>query len=144
MDSDKKSPELIITVGLPGSGKSTWARQQDGYVIVNRDSLRVMMHSGRPWSKEQEKLTRAARDSIIMLMLKKGQSVISDDTNFGQIGWTKNLADQAGAIYRVVYFTHVPVEVCIERDSKREGPAHVGEEVIRSMAERNGLLPEDA
>ena len=44
-------PVLVITRGLPGSGKSTWARQwvsQDPAhrAEVNRDSLRLMMHGG--------------------------------------------------------------------------------------------------
>lgn len=35
--------KLILTVGLPRSGKSTWAREQ-GFPIVNPDSVRLAIH----------------------------------------------------------------------------------------------------
>ena len=34
---------LILTVGLPRSGKSTWALQQ-GHPVVNRDGIRKALH----------------------------------------------------------------------------------------------------
>ncbi len=37
--------------------------------------------------------------------------------------------------------TWVPIEVCIKRDSKRTGSAHVGEKVIRDMAKRFNIKP---
>ena len=36
----KKEQEIIVTVGLPGSGKTTWARQQSGYVVLDSDDIR--------------------------------------------------------------------------------------------------------
>ncbi|HEX2774665.1 MAG TPA: AAA family ATPase, partial [Micromonosporaceae bacterium] len=39
---------LIVTRGLPGSGKTTYARTlQPRVVRVNRDDLRRMLHGGR-------------------------------------------------------------------------------------------------
>ena len=35
--------DLIVMVGLPRSGKTTWARKQ-GYPIVNPDSIRLAFH----------------------------------------------------------------------------------------------------
>lgn len=37
---------LYVTVGLPRSGKTTWARQQ-GFPIVNPDSIRLALHGQR-------------------------------------------------------------------------------------------------
>jgi predicted kinase len=37
---------LILTVGLPYSGKSTWAKSQN-FPIVNRDSVRLALHGER-------------------------------------------------------------------------------------------------
>lgn len=126
-------PALVITLGLPASGKSTYARTLTDHIRINRDDLRAMLHSV-PWSKERERLTMAARDSLITMMLRKGQNVICDDTNFGQTDWLQKLATQAGATSRIQDFTHIPIELCIERDSLRTGKACVGEQVIRNMA----------
>ena len=60
--------EVILLVGFPASGKSTFAKryfQSKGYVIVNRDTL-----------KTQEKCERTVAES-----LKAGQSVVVDNTN---------------------------------------------------------------
>ncbi len=78
----------------------------------------------------------AARDSLIMTMLRKGQNVVCDDTNFGQTDWLQKLATQAGATFLIVNFTHIPAALCIKRDDKRTGKARVGGEVIRNMAQR--------
>lgn len=51
--------------GFPGSGKSTFAEQYKGYVIVNRDTLKT-------WQKCVEVAKKA---------LKEGKSVIVDNTN---------------------------------------------------------------
>ena len=72
---------LTITRGLPGSGKTTWARQQGGAVRVNRDDLRRMLHGGPiglGWAEVQVTLAQRA---LIEALLRAGLNVISDDTN---------------------------------------------------------------
>jgi len=39
---------LILTVGLPRSGKSTWAAKK-GFPIVSPDAIRLAMHGMRKW-----------------------------------------------------------------------------------------------
>jgi len=51
---------LIITKGLPGSGKTTWAtayvldHPAGSEVRINRDSLRQMLHAGRLKGRKTE------------------------------------------------------------------------------------------
>ena len=63
-------PRLIVLRGLPGSGKSTWAReymaQRSGAVRINRDDLREMLHGDRPWNVIDEAVTVRARDALIV------------------------------------------------------------------------------
>lgn len=139
---------LIATRGLPGSGKSTWAERTAKHTpyltIVNKDNIRKkLVATGWTWSKEREKDVIAERDRLIVEALSNGISVISSDTNFGNhIKRLQDIAFRKGATFSVKDFTHVPLETCIERDSKRtEGK--VGEEVIRTMYNKY-IKPQDA
>lgn len=127
---------LTITRGLPGAGKTTWARTQKGAVRVNRDELRLMMHGGRLGTHEAEvQVTRAARAAITAL-LRAGTDVICDDTNLRAqlVKELAQLATAAGAQVVIKDFTGVPVEVCVERDAARPEP--VGAQVIHDMHQR--------
>jgi len=126
---------LIITRGLPASGKSTWAIEQiaknPGRTIrVNRDDIRASIHGGGKWSKTKEKATVAVRDAMIRAGLAQGLTVICDDTNLPQkvVDDLTFLAHEAKADVLVQDFTHVSPEECIKRDLARERT--VGAEVI--------------
>lgn len=131
-------PDIILTRGLPGSGKSSWSREQidnapGKYTRVNKDDLRLMMDNGR-WSKSNESAVLAARDAIIRIGLGNGRHVIVDDTNAHpkHLEAMKQIAKDYNNVRVLVQdFTHVPLDTCIERDLKRE--RSVGESVIRKM-----------
>ncbi len=127
---------LYITRGLPGSGKSTWARQQPGTVRVNRDDLRAMLHGGHTGEGWAERQVTAVQHAAVEALLKSGQSVICDDTNLRgkTVKDLAAIASECGATAEIVDFTHVPLEVCLERDAQR--PGSVGAEVIQRMHER--------
>lgn len=132
-------PKLIMTKGLPASGKSTWAKQQvlegNGRVKrVNKDDLRAMIDAGQ-WSKHNEKQILDIRNRIVDYYLSKGYDVIVDDTNLAPVheetlrGFTMD--DQYSATFEIEDFTDVPLRTCIDRDSAR--PNSVGEDVIRKQ-----------
>jgi predicted kinase len=136
--------KLIMTVGLPASGKSTWAKEQvlkSGGNIkrVNKDDMREMLDAGK-WSKNNEKHILMLRDEIIKHYLFEGLSVIVDDTNLApkHKKTLQALAKKYGATFETKSFLEVPIEICIERDLHRV--ASVGEKVIRSMYD-NFLKP---
>ena len=75
--------ELILTVGLPRSGKSTWAIQQ-GLPIVNPDSIRLALH-GQPFLKDAEPMVWViAKYMVTSLFLAGHSKVIVDATNTTQ------------------------------------------------------------
>jgi predicted kinase len=130
---------LTITRGLPGSGKTTWARKQRGAVRVNRDDLRRMLHGGilgLGWAEVQVTI---AQRSLVEALLRAGLNVICDDTNL-RARYVKEfaaLAAACGADFVVRDFTDVPVDVCVARDAGREPAERVGEEAIRAMWQRH-------
>ena len=71
---------LICTVGLPRSGKSSWAREQ-GAPIVNPDSIRLAIH-GQAFISEAEPFVWAtAKYMVKALFLAGHETVIVDATN---------------------------------------------------------------
>ena len=129
---------MTITRGLPGAGKTTWARRQRGAVRVNRDDLRRMLHggwSGQGWAEVQ---VSVAQRAAIEALLRAGVNVISDDTNLAGrvVRELSDLAGQCGASVVIKDFTDVPLEVCLERDAERDGDDRVGEDAIGAMHRR--------
>jgi predicted kinase len=127
---------VILLKGLPACGKSTWAREQiqanpGRYKRVAKDDLRAMMDNN-VWSKHNEQFVLKVRDTLILAALEEGFHVLVDDTNLHP----KHLATirelvKGQATVEVQDFTHVPLEVCLERDRHRQN--YVGEQVILSM-----------
>lgn len=122
--------------GLPGSGKTTWAKAQlkaapDKIRRVNKDDLRAMCH-GR-WSNEREREIVQLRNYAIGLFVGMGFDVIVDDTNFNPSheAALREMARAANAQFEIMEFT-ATLEECIARDKAR-GAAGVGEIVIRKM-----------
>ena len=129
--------KLIMTKGLPASGKSTWAKEQvrksGGHLKrVNKDDLRDMIDGG-VWSIENEENIVRIRDTLIINLLGRGFSVVVDDTNLSPIheARLKQIAQNFSIDFEVESFLHVPLLVCIQRDLAR--PNSVGERVINSM-----------
>lgn len=143
--------KLIITRGLPASGKTTWAKQiANGIttVRVNRDDLRDMGNDyqfvgGRAGT---EPTIRRQRNKLISDALLAGQNVICDDTNLEEktVRELHVLALTHGAEFVEHDMCDVPLDECIHRDKVRieRGERGVGETVIRSMAQRAKLPSE--
>lgn len=71
---------LVITIGLPQSGKSTWAKEQ-GLPIVSPDSIRLALH-GKPYIGLSEPFVWAvAKVMVRALFLSGNEEVILDATN---------------------------------------------------------------
>lgn len=130
---------VILTKGLPASGKSTWAMNEvkrNGFKRINRDLLRLMLDAG-DWSHANEKLIIQTRDALLADLLRKGHNVIIDDTNFDERSNWKQISNLLERLDIDVTLREqcFPIEVseAIERDSKRVGLACVGADVINRM-----------
>ena len=71
---------LILTVGLPRSGKTTWARLQ-GHPIVNPDSIRLALHGQRFYGPAEPTVWATAKLMVAALFGAGHKTVILDATN---------------------------------------------------------------
>lgn len=76
--------KLLMTYGLPASGKTTFAKglvaTQANWKRVNKDDLRAMLDAGK-WSSQNEKFILQVRDYLIGKFLNEKYNVVVDDTN---------------------------------------------------------------
>ena len=143
---------LTILVGLPGSGKTTWATEQVAIensrtVRLNRDDLRQMLHGG-VYSKENELIVRHLRNVMISTALANSLSVIIDDTNTRayqrqEIGTLADVIHPGLSRPLAVSYKYfdTPLDECIRRDALRENP--VGRDKIIEMADKMDPLPDN-
>lgn len=135
--------QLVITRGLPASGKTTWAKewvaqQPEGRARVNRDDLRFNLYDKYwPLTHGQEGHVTAVQKAAVTGLLKRNMSVVVDDTHLRLAharAWA-DLALELGVDFKVQEFTDVPLGLCIERDQKREewGERHVGSAAISDL-----------
>jgi predicted kinase len=128
--------KLVILRGLPGSGKSTRARELVdtlGYKRVNKDDLRSMIDNGR-WSSENEDIINLAQAAIVTMLMEQREPIVVDNTHGAEKQVRRLKAIAEAAEYEVVIeVIDTPIDTCIRRDSTRH--ASVGENVIRNMAE---------
>ena len=134
--------KVIILRGLPGSGKSTYAKKlvsetPNSYKRINRDDLRMMFDNGC-LTNGNEKFIKKVRDLLIIKALEEGKHVIADDTNLSPTNETRikqlvkefNKANSDDVMVEIKEM-ETPLHECIERDAQREKP--VGERVIKQM-----------
>ena len=144
---------IILTRGIPASGKSTWAKQEvlkdpEHSIRINRDDLRNMC--GKYWVPAREHYIEACKGLILISAINfQFDTIIIDEMNLnpkesgklkGEITMVNDAfkSGQDKYVVEVKDFTDVPLDVCLERDSKRENP--IGEDVIRGIFNKYQML----
>ena len=76
-------------VGLPRSGKSTWAKEQ-GYPVVSRDAIRLSLH-GTPFLESAKDLVTFIEKHMVQSLFNSGHQVVIVDSchvrNRDRIKW---------------------------------------------------------
>lgn len=115
---------LVITRGLPASGKSTWARKfrdrdNENRIIVEKDQLRDMLGGG--YVKKNEYAVHTSSVDLTRKYLGVGKTVIVSDTNLPNrtVKEYFKVAFELGVDVWVVDFTDVPLDECLRRNNIR-------------------------
>ena len=115
-DADESQQNtLVLTVGLPRSGKSTWAKSR-GYPIVCPDAIRLAMH-GSAFNVETERMVWTIAHYMVKALFFAGHHiVILDATNTTKV----RRAEWKSVRWRRRYMLFkVPKEECLKRAEDR-------------------------
>lgn len=130
-------PVLILLCGIPGSGKTTWAKN---YISKNPDFVHLSSDAIRAELYGDENI-QGNPVEVFTLMQKKAVESLNAGYNVVYDATSMTRKDRAGIISMCPKFTHIqcniiwaPIETCIERDTTRERT--VGKEVIDRMLKR--------
>ena len=125
---------LIVMVGPPGSGKTTWARRNGrGAVHVSQDGL-IEAITPDGFDHVYRPVYREAEDAAARAALRAGHTVIVDRTNRTRAHrerWLQIAREQSSPAIAVAMIT--PEALCRERNAKRAGSSRLSEERMERM-----------
>lgn len=136
--------KLILTRGLPGSGKTTWAEkwvgESSGRVRVNRDDTRWTLfgrYSGLTHAGEE--MVTKVQQGVAVAYLSVGLDVVIDDTNLNAstVRRWQRVAAENNADFSTFDFWMEP-HMCVKMVALRAsyGGRDVPTEVINKMYDR--------
>ena len=131
--------KLLILVGAPGSGKSTFARYflrtEDNWIRVNRDDFRLMQFGDSLMIPFYEERISKMVEASVLTLLKSDTNVIIDATNTSlrtiqdMIHTYTEYADISFKVF------DLPVDELVKRCDKRY--EETGKFISKSVVERN-------
>ncbi len=133
----KSKGAVVLSIGLPGSGKSTWFKRHN-ILPLSSDMVRILLFDDVTEQRYQDLVFSTLRSMLRARLLAKRPWNYVDATNLSpheRRSWVK-LAHDFGYEAHAVFFD-VPAEVCMERNQRRE--RNVPEDVMQRMA--NKLRP---
>ena len=121
----KRKPILKILVGLPRSGKTTYAERYKGsWAIISADQLRYLVY-GQRFCAVGEDLVWAIRKVALKMLLEQGMDIVIDETNATKVR-RKAIIDVVKKYDYTIEFVviNTSAEVCIQR-AEAEGDKYI-------------------
>jgi predicted kinase len=123
---------VVLAIGLPGSGKSSWFKRNN-ITPLSSDMLRSLLFDDPTEQRFQDLIFSNLRSMLKARLIARRPLNYVDATNLTpheRQSWIK-LGQDYGYEVQAVFFD-VPLEVCLERNHKRERV--VADDVMRRMS----------
>lgn len=128
---------LIMLMGIPGCGKSTYAKKlielNPTWNYVSRDEVRYEYVSDKAHYFDHEKEVYKEFCNRIDMYLRRDETVIADATHLTSGSRKKLLNNVMKPDQTFLIYVDTPFEVCMERNSKREGITRVPDDNMYRM-----------
>ena len=123
--------KIIVLIGIPGSGKSTYAnsfKEKKGYIIFSSDEYRKILLGNEEDQSSNKFIFEKLREDVSTLASNYDGDIIIDSTNISKRNrkcWI-DIANKYNFKCVAVYF-NVRIDECLRRISNRERkvPSHV-------------------
>lgn len=129
-------PKFIMLVGIPGSGKSTHAKNlihTTNDIHLSSDTIRAELYGDEAIQGNPSEVFEIMHKRTLEA-LANGDNVIYDATNITRKDRASIMSKIPKYAETECHIVWAPIETCIERDSKRE--RSVGKDVIDRMLKR--------
>lgn len=130
--------KLIIVRGISGSGKSTWSNQyivnhpDEKVVIVNRDKIRQLLFGTEDAYGVDEDYVTDIEKPMLVNGLKRGYTVISDNTNIN-LGFVAIMLEHWMPAGTEVEILHMPLDLERALMLNKQRERRVPEDVIHNQ-----------
>lgn len=136
-----KKLKILILVGMPASGKSTWAREfvstNENWIRINRDDFRMMLKNSAICDPKVESIISDLEFSSIENALYRKMNVIVDNTNLRSKyiqSFVKKFKYRADIDFKLF---DISIEEAIERNSRRDNPVNNGDMIKMNERYKN-------